>query len=186
MPGAPILLAPSSNPGRSTAFTLTLVRKGKVWVSVVPVLANDIVHGALARDGMPGLEGARVLRREVGHGRSRFDFLLQHGGREVWTEVKSVTLVKGRRALFPDAPTERGTRHVRELLEMRRHGAAAQVVFVVQRRDADRLAPHWRRDPEFAAALTEARRAGLAVRAYTCCITPQGASVEREIPVEDQ
>lgn len=183
-PGARLLLAPSSDPRRRTRYTVMLVWKGRRWVSVVPALANRIFESALLRGGVPGLRGARVLAREVKHGRSRLDFLLQHRGEPLLVEVKSATLVEGRRALFPDAPTERGTRHLRELTALARQGRRAGVVFVVQRSDARRLAPHGGNDPAFAAALSEAVRAGVQVRAYACRVTRRGASLVRRIPVE--
>jgi sugar fermentation stimulation protein A len=125
-----------------------------------------------------------VVAREVKQGRSRLDFLLWHRGEPVLVEVKSATLVEGRRALFPDAPTERGTRHIRELTALARQGRRASVVFVVQRSDARRLAPHAGNDPAFATALSEAARAGVKVRAYVCRVTRRGASLVGRIPVE--
>src|SRR6266571_7061087 len=110
VPGADLLVAPGSAPGRRTAHTLALVRHGRGWIPLVPSLANRVFEAALRRGAVPGLAGARVVGREVVHGRSRFDFLLDHRGVRLMTEVKSVTLVLGRRALFPDAPTHRGAR----------------------------------------------------------------------------
>ncbi|HET7292653.1 MAG TPA: DNA/RNA nuclease SfsA [Vicinamibacteria bacterium] len=183
-PGARLLLAPAT-PGsrRRTRYTVVLVRKGRAWVSVVPALANAVLAGALARGGAPGLRDARVVAREVRHGRSRFDFLLLHCGRHVLVEVKSATLVENGVALFPDAPTARGARHVRELTEHVRRGGLAAVVFVVQRDDATALRPHAGNDPALADALGEASRAGVRVLAYACRATPQGVTLERRIPV---
>lgn len=183
LPGAELLVAPAAGPGRRTAYTLMLVRHGRRWISLVPALANRILESALARGGVPGLEGARVLRREVRRGRSRFDLLLARRGSSVLTEVKSVTLVTRGRALFPDAPTARGTRHLRELTEVRRRGGASAVVFVVQRPDARSLSPHADMDPAFARALAEAARAGVRLLAYTCRVSPAGVTLERRIPV---
>lgn len=182
-PGAELLVAPADNPGRRTAFTLTLVRQGRRWVCLVPVLANTILEAALARGGVPGLAGARVLAREVRRGCSRFDLALSHRGSSLIAEVKSVTLVEGRRALFPDAPTARGVRHVRELTELRGRGCRTAVVFVVQRADADSVSPHRGNDPAFARALEDAARAGVRLLAYTCRVSPSGVSLDRRIPV---
>jgi len=182
-PGARLLLAPSSDPRRRTRYTVVLVRKAGRWVSVVPVLANRIFEAALARDGAPGLRRARVMGREVRLGHSRIDFLVVHRGRRLLIEVKSATLVEGGRALFPDAPTERGARHLRELLAWSRGGGRAAVVFVVQRSDAFALSPHAGNDPGFAAALRDASRAGVRVLAYTCRVTRAGISLARRIPV---
>jgi sugar fermentation stimulation protein A len=183
-PGARLLLAPArSGAARRTAYTLVLVRHGTRWVSLVPALANEVLVSALTRDRVPGLRGAKVLAREVRHGRSRFDFLLLHRGRRLLVEVKSATLVEDGVALFPDAPTVRGARHVRELTDRVRRGGRAAIVFVVQRDDAGALRPHVVNDPEFAAALGEAARAGVRVLCYGCRVTRQGIGLERRIPV---
>jgi sugar fermentation stimulation protein A len=180
VPGAEILVAPAAGARRRTRYTLTLVRRGRRWVCLVPALANRILESALRRGGVPGLEGARILRREVLRGRSRFDFLLSYNGSRLLTEIKSVTFVTRRRALFPDAPTVRGVRHVRELMAYRR---GALVVFVVQRSDADSVTPFAARDPAFAAVLAAAVKAGVRVLAFACRVTRKGVRLVRAIPV---
>lgn len=195
-PGAVVLLSPAAtltSPGtvpeavdvtrRRTRYTLTLVRHGSVWVSVVPALANRILEAALRRSGVPGLSGARVLKREVRVGESRLDFLLRRRGADILTEVKSATLVEAGRALFPDAPTARGTRHLRQLAVAAKTGRAAQVIFLIQRPDAVCLSPHRQRDPEFGQALDEAARAGVTLRAYTCRVSPEGCSLDQPIRI---
>ena len=180
VPDARLLVAPSAAPDRRTAYTLFLVGLGRQWIPLVPALANRVFDAALRGGGVPGLAGARVVDREVAHGRSRFDFVLSWRGRRLVTEVKSVTLVEGRRALFPDAPTARGARHVRELTPL---GRGAAVVFIVQRPDADSVSPHAANDPEFAAAVAEAARAGVRLLAYTCRVSRQGVALDRRVPV---
>jgi len=182
-PGASLLAAPASDPARRTAYTMTLVRRRRRWICLVPALANRVFESALRRGGVPGLAGARVLAREVAAGASRFDFMLDHQGRRVLTEVKSVTLVSRGRGLFPDAPTARGTRHLRELAAVRRAGGDALVVFLVQRGDAAAVAAHARIDPHFARALEEAAAAGVRLQAYTCAVSPAGIRLERAVPV---
>jgi sugar fermentation stimulation protein A len=182
-PGAPLRLAPSDDPRRATRFTAVLVRRGRRWVSMIPAHANAVLAASLAKGGLPGLRGARVARREVAHGGSRFDYLLRWRGRDVLTEVKSASLVVNGRALFPDAPTTRGTRHVRELTAHASRGGQALVVFVVQHGAARSLEPHAGHDPEFARALREAKRVGVRLRAYACRVSPRGVSIRRRIPV---
>jgi sugar fermentation stimulation protein A len=181
-PGVPLLLEPSLDPRRRTRFTAVLVRHRRRWVSLVPALANRVFEAALDR-GASGLPSARVVRREVPLGRSRIDFELGEGRGRVLVEVKSATLVVAGRALFPDAPTLRGTRHIRELIARRREGGRALVVFVVQRDDASSLAPHAGNDPAFAEALRAARRAGVGLLAFTCRVTRRGIRLDRRIPV---
>jgi sugar fermentation stimulation protein A len=152
-------------------------------VSLVPTLANRLFEHAIARGTVPGLRGAQVIRREVAHGRSRFDFLLRHRGRPVLVEVKSVGLVERGRALFPDAPTARGARHLRELAAHARRGGAALLAFVVQRPDAVSVHPHRHLDPAFAEALVEARRAGVRLLGLACRLDTRRARIVGRLPV---
>lgn len=182
-PGVGLLLAPSEDPRRRTQYTAVLVRKGRGWVSIVPSLANALFAAALARGGAPGLRGARVRAREATRGHSRFDFVLRHRGSDWLTEVKSASLIEGGCALFPDAPTTRGARHVRELTAHVGAGGRAIVAFVVQCGGAHRLSPHAGHDPAFAAALAQAHRAGVRILAYACRVSPRGIAITRRIPV---
>jgi sugar fermentation stimulation protein A len=184
VPGAALLLAPSANRRRRTAFTLTLARQGDFWVCLIPTLASRIVHFAASRNGLEGLKGAKVIRREVACGRSRIDFLMRYRCRPLLAEVKAAVFVDGRRALFPDCPTVRGTRHVHELIAARRRGHPAALIFVVHREDADRLSPWSAVDPEFSRALRDAHRRGVRLLAYTCRVTPRECTLTRRIPVE--
>jgi sugar fermentation stimulation protein A len=101
----------------------------------------------------------------------------------VLAEVKSVTLVEGDRGLFPDAPTARGARHVRELSALARRGEPSAVVFVVQRPDARSVTPNRATDPAFADAMAGAARAGVSLLAYTCRVGPAGIRLEGRVPV---
>ena len=182
-PGVALRLRPASGPHRRTAFDVVLARRGRSWVSLLPTLANQLFEEAVAAGRAPGLRGARVLRREIGHGESRFDFLLSYRGRPVLAEVKSVGLVERGRALFPDAPTARGARHLRELTAHARTGGASLLAFVVQGSGARAVAPHADLDPEFAAALTEAHRARVRVLGFSCEVTLKGARIRGSLPV---
>lgn len=116
-------------------------------------------------------------------GSSRIDFEIASRGRRAFLEVKSATLVEKGRALFPDAPTARGTRHLGELTDHCRKGGSAFLVFVVQRDDARSLSPHAANDPVFAMALSRAVRAGVKVLAFACRVAPDGIRLDRRIPV---
>jgi sugar fermentation stimulation protein A len=170
-------------PGRKTAFDVVLARQGRAWVSVYSSLPNRLVKTALQRGRLPELPYHGRLRAEVKHADSRIDFLLPTKP-ETWLEVKSVSLVKDRVALFPDAPTARGRRHLEHLGRLRRGGARASLMFVVQRPDADVVRPHADRDPDFAAALRRAAEGGVALLARTCRVSPRGIELARAIPVE--
>ena len=183
-PGVPLLIAPAARPGRRTAYTLILARHRAVWVCLVPALASQIVHFAAEHGGLVGLKGAKVVRREVKVGASRIDFLLHYRRRPLLLEVKAAAFVEGRRALFPDCPTVRGTRHLETLAAARRRGHASALVFVVHREDADVLSPWDAVDPDFGRALRRAVRDGVRVFAYTCRVGPEGIALARRIPVD--
>jgi sugar fermentation stimulation protein A len=134
-------------------------------VSVDSTLPNRLAAGLLTEGKVRGVRAGWKIRREVIRGRSRFDFLaLSPDGCETLIEVKSVTLVENGCARFPDAPTARGRRHVRELAEIVRNGGRAMVLFIVQRDDARSITPNRETDPEFAEALAAARSAGVILR----------------------
>ncbi len=180
LPGAPLRLRPAP-PGstRATRYTVALVRASdppRAWVSVETTRANRLAAELLASGRVHGAGRLLQLRREVRHGGSRFDFVVERPQGKLWVEVKSVTLVERRVALFPDAPTARGRRHVDELAGIARGGERAMVLFVVQRGDARSVRPHRGIDPAFAEALTAARESGVLLRAAGFRMEPGGAA----------
>ncbi len=184
-PGAQVWARPAAGPPRKTGYTLTLVKAptGEL-VSLVTTLPNDLVEEALRLGRIAELDDWTIEARERRWERSRFDFLLGRGADErMWLEVKSVTLVEEGGALFPDAVTARGARHVRELAAAREAGMGAAVLFVVQRRDADSVTAARAIDPRFADALTEARDAGVRLLGYRCRVTLRQARITDPIPV---
>lgn len=182
-PGRAVFLEPAQGEGRRTHFTLALVRLARGYVSIDAYLPNAVVEAALCQGTLPGYREARFLRREPAMGRRRADFLVARGERQCLIEVKSVTLVVGGLALFPDAPTARGRAHLEHLIAARRRGLGAAVLFVIQRSDALAFAPNRGTDPLFAEALQRARRAGVGVRAVTCRVTRRGVWLDRSVPV---
>lgn len=157
LPGATLLLEPSEDPGRTTAWTALAVLRDGIPVPLHTGRANDVVERLLTSNAVPGLRGARVLRREVTVGRSRFDFLLRYRGRDLFLEVKSCTLFGGRVAMFPDAVTERGRRHLDELAHLAEGGTPTAVLVACQRGDLDWFMPDWHTDLAFARTLLEVR-----------------------------
>jgi sugar fermentation stimulation protein A len=185
LPGVKVWIRDAAGPARRTKYTLTLVEapSGEI-VSLVTTFPNEMVAEALAANRIPELEAWTVERREASWGKSRFDFLLRDGaGRQMLLEVKSVTLVEGDRALFPDAITSRGARHVRELAAAVQEGFEAAVLFVVQRRDAGSITAARAIDPAFAEALGEAHTAGVTVLGYRCEVSTEEAWVTEAVPV---
>jgi len=172
LPEKRVWLRPASNPRRKTRWTAVLVESpsGEALVSLDTTLPNRLIGKALAEGGLEELEGWALERAEVTMGRCRLDFLLfRPDGARMALEVKSVTLVEDGVALFPDAVTARGARHVRELAEIAgREGWEAGVLFVLQRFDAREIRAARSIDPVFAQALQEARKAGVRVLGRRC------------------
>lgn len=170
-PGTPAYLVPKAAPSRKTAFDLLLVRVGKVLISADARLPNLLVAEALQKGRLPPFHGYKTFRPEVRYRESRYDFLLEGSSGRCFVEVKSVTLVEEGVALFPDAPTERGRRHLETLIQARRDGLKGAVVFVVQRGDAEAFRPHDEADPVFGERLRKAVARGVSVHAYRCQVT---------------
>lgn len=176
---------PSEN--RRTEWTAVLVADPNgTLVSLDTQLPNRLVRQALIAEALPELEGWSLERAEVPVGRSRFDFLLTTlTGTQMVLEVKSVSLVEGDTGLFPDAPSERATRHLRELIELAgKTGWYGSVLFIAQRIDARRVRPAGHIDPAFAAALSAAQEAGIRLMARRCQVTLEELVLGVPIPVE--
>lgn len=204
VPGVPCLLLPVRFAGsvrgdrvgpcggrrqeRRTPHDLVAVRHGGFWVSVDARLPALLVAEAVGAGRLRPFAGWRVARREpAGPRAGRFDLeLVEPGtGRRCMVETKSVTLVVGGEARFPDAPTERGRRHVVELARLAEAGDRACVCFVAQRPDARWFSPNAATDPGFTAALAEAVTAGVEVYAWRCCTSAAGVIIREEIPVRE-
>ena len=184
IPGRPVWLQPAGSSGRKTAYDLKLVEHGEVLVSVDARLPNPLLeeywHGVNA-ELFEDL-GEIQVQREVRLGESRLDFQIQGKKGIGWVEAKSVTLVEEGIARFPDAPTDRGRRHLNALMDAVREGDRSAVVFVVQRPDAETFSPHYDVDPRFAESLVQAAEQGIEVRAYTCQVSLSEIHINRDIP----
>lgn len=170
--------------GRKTHWTTVMVKSGMQWVSIDSTLPNRFVEELLREKALPMFKDWHLKRKEVPHGRHRFDFLLSKGSRELYLEVKSVTLVEDGIAMFPDAVTERGTRHVKALAEIVRSGKRAAVLFVCQRSDVKLFRPLWERDLRFAQSMQKAEAAGVEVHVISANITPREITYKEVIPYD--
>lgn len=165
-PGDRVLLEPADRPERKLKFTWLACQREGAWVGVETGIPNKVVAEAARQGVLPGLPGLSEVRTEVKYGqeRSRIDvWALDDGGREVFVEVKNATLRAGSHACFPDAVTERGTKHLRELQAMVRAGHRAAIAFFVHREDVDRFDAAREIDPAYAAELERAAAAGVEV-----------------------
>jgi|YNPNPStandDraft_1061719.scaffolds.fasta_scaffold03838_6 sugar fermentation stimulation protein A len=184
VPGAPCYLSSSTDPQRRTPYDLRLVAQGETLVSIDARLPNHLFAEALEEGRLPDFSSYQERQAEARHGDSRLDFLLvDQAGRRLWVETKSVTLIEDATALFPDAPTARGLKHLRALRDIALAGDQAAVVFIIQRDDAARFAPHPKADPTFTHALAEAIGYGVQARAYRCRVTFEGITIAEEVPV---
>ena len=182
VPGRPVLLRAVPKPSRKTRYDMALVGLEHTLVSADARLPAALFAEAVAQGRLPRFRGYAVTAREVTLGKSRLDLLLS-GPRSCLVETKSITLVEGGAALFPDAVTERGARHLRTLVQARAEGYEAAVVFVIQRPDASCFVPNDAADPLFGQTLREAARAGVEVHAYACGVALDEIALTREVPV---
>jgi sugar fermentation stimulation protein A len=179
-PGWKILASASPNPDRKLRHTLESVHNGACWIGVNPALANAVAEEGLRAGAVPELAGYPVIEREVRFGEgTRFDFRLSRGGARCFVEVKSVTLLgEDGFSAFPDAPTARGVKHLRELLQAKAEGHRAALLFVVQRSDGLRgFRAASEIDPAYAAALRAAHDAGLEIYAHWAEVTREGVTL---------
>ena len=188
LPGKRIWIRPAGNPRRKTRWTAVLVESpsGSELVSLDTTLPNRLVAEALRQGALEEFEGWRLKRAEFAFGSSRLDFLLSHeSGRKAVLEVKSVTLVNDGVALFPDAITERGARHVRELRQIAEQpGWEAAVLFVLQRWDAGRIRAAKDIDRRFADSLEEAHATGVRILGRRCRVGLERVELGPPVPVE--
>lgn len=181
VPNAQVYLVRSENPTRKTAYDLVAVRKGERLVNMDAQAPNRILEEYLPQSGL--FRSPIRITPEFTHGDSRFDFLVQEGELRHLIEVKGVTLEQDGLARFPDAPTERGVKHIHGLIRAREEGYESHLVFVVQMEDIHTLTPNDATHPAFGEALRMAARSGVRIHALGCRVEPDVAEIAYEIPV---
>lgn len=186
--GARVYLTQNDDPNRRTRYTWQMIRIGRVWVGINTLIPNYLVARAAAERALPLFDQAAAVRREVPYGHnSRVDLVVDlDDDKKLYVEVKNVTLVEGDAALFPDAVTTRGTKHLRELIRVNRQpNRQAAMVYLIQRTDAGRFGPAAEIDPEYTRWFYRAREAGVAMVALQARVSPQRVCLFREIPLLD-
>lgn len=185
VPGNTVYLEKSDAPGRSTAYDLVAVEKrigeGVRLVSVDSMAPNRAAQEWLAAGGLGRLE---KLRAEVTIGDPRFDFCAEQEGRCVVVEVKGCTLEENGVARFPDAPTERGVKHVRGLIELAKQGCRCAVLIVIQMKGVQVFQPNWETHPAFGQALLDAQAAGVEILAMDCVVKPGELGIDQPVRVD--
>ncbi len=184
-PGNPVLISRSNNPKRKLLYTWELVQVNGVWVGINTVYPNRLVREAIENGTVEELQGYSSLRGEVPLGEhSRIDLMAEREGEQCWIEVKNVTLVEDGVALFPDAVTVRGQKHLRELMAVKARGDRAVIFFVVQRADGNVFAPADAIDPEYGRLLREAHQAGVEIIPYQAQVTPEAITLSHRLPFQ--
>jgi len=182
VPGCTVYLEKSPNSERKTAFDLVAVEKGKRLINMDAQAPNKLfAEWAQAGHFIPGLT---LLRPETFFENSRFDFYWEAGARKGFVEVKGCTLEEDGWTYFPDAPTERGVKHLHELVRAREQGYAAAVCFVIQMADVEGFSPNDSTHPAFGDALRAAARAGVDVLAYACHVEPEEVYITQKVPIK--
>jgi sugar fermentation stimulation protein A len=182
-PGSAVYLSLSPNKGRKLAYTWEMIQIERNWVGINTLHPNRLVAEAIVGGAIPELRGYETLRREVKvSAHSRLDLRLDGGPGCCYVEVKNVTLSLGGVAAFPDAVSERATKHLKELMRLKRKGHRAAVVFVVQRGDCECFRPADEIDPEYGRWLRKAVRAGVEVLPYQAHVTAREIVLTRRLP----
>ncbi len=170
----------SDNPNRKTKFDLIAVQKGERLINMDSQAPNKAAGEWLAAGGLGELS---ELRAEVKHGDSRYDFSFLKDGRRCFLEVKGCTLENDGICAFPDAPTERGAKHIRGLTKAVQEGYGGYILFVIQMENVRHIHPNDLTDPEFGRALREARANGVEVLAMDCAVTPESMTLRQAVEV---
>ncbi|MEG0904238.1 MAG: A/G-specific adenine glycosylase [Lachnospiraceae bacterium] len=181
IPGVTVYVQKSDNPKRKTQWDLIGVKKGNRIINMDSQVPNQIVKEWIEAGNL--FKGASLIRPEFTYGKSRFDLYIEVGERKILLEVKGVTLEKEDVVLFPDAPTQRGVKHVRGLCEALQDGYESYVFFVVQMDQVHYFTPNDVTHKEFGDALRIAKAAGVHILAYDCHVTEDSIYIQKELPV---
>ena len=183
VPDAKVYLYVSDNPNRKTKYDLIAVEKvtdrGTLLVNMDSQVPNDVVAEWLHKNQI--FSENSVIKREVKFGNSRFDFYVEDGERKAFIEVKGVTLENNGVVSFPDAPTERGVKHINELISCLEKGFEAYIIFVVQMKGVHKFEPNAEHHKEFADTLNYAREKGVKVLVFDCLVTPDSIEIDERI-----
>ncbi|WP_432401082.1 DNA/RNA nuclease SfsA [Wukongibacter sp. M2B1] len=182
--GAKVIVRKVDNPNRKTNYDLVMVYKNEILVLIDSRMPNILLEKALREERIEYFGKYDYIKREVNYRKSRFDIGLSNRMENVLIECKCVTLVKENSlATFPDAPTERGRKHIYELIEAKDEGYRAAVFFIIQREDAKNFTPNRDMDPDFADAVKLAYEAGVEIYAYVCKVSPREIRLKGKIPI---
>ena len=187
IPGCRVYLEKSANQTRKTAFDLIAVEKERVGKPPLLINMDSQVPNAAAEEwlekGNLFSKNAKI-KREVKFGNSRFDFYIEDGGKKAFLEVKGVTLERDGVARFPDAPTERGIKHINELVSAKEQGFECYILFVVQMKEIYLFEPNYETHRKFGEALVRAQKSGVNILAADCAVTPDSITIENSVEIK--
>ncbi|MGI6677631.1 MAG: DNA/RNA nuclease SfsA [Dehalobacterium sp.] len=170
--GADVILEKSSNPNRKTKYSLIAVYKGDLLINIDSQAPNTVVFEGIRNNRIPEIHPVTILKKEMSFGRSRFDLYFENDMKQQgFIEVKGVTLENQGVAMFPDAPTLRGTKHIQEMIRAVEEGYQGYIFFLVQMKRINYFTPNTLMDPKFSEALSEAHQAGVQILAYDALVT---------------
>ncbi len=179
--GRTVYLEKSDNPNRKTNYSLISIFKEETLINLDSQVPNAVVFEAIESGKIKGFEQLKVLKREVTYGNSRFDIYYETEDFKGFIEIKGVTLEVDHIAKFPDAPTKRGTKHVKELIKGQKEGYRNFIILLIQMKNVDHFIPNTETDPDFADALKEALETGVHVHCYDAIITKESITLDKEI-----
>lgn len=179
--GRKIFLQKSNNPNRKTKYSLISIYKFDELINIDSQVPNQVIFDGIESGIISGFETHTLLKREKTYGNSRFDLYYETSKDKGFIEVKGVTLEVDGLAMFPDAPTSRGAKHVRELTKGQEEGYKNHIIFLIQLSNVNQFTPNNKTDPDFAAALRKAIEAGVSVRCFTSTITSDSIEILKEI-----
>ncbi len=180
--GAEIYVQEFDSPARKTKFDVIAVKKGERLINMDSQVPNRVFYEW--SEAGKFTDGLSLIRPETFYGESRFDFYMEAGERKIFVEVKGVTLEENGVVRFPDAPTERGVKHIRELICAKENGYEAHIVFIVQMENAEYFEPNDLTHPEFGDTLREAAEKGVSVTALSCRVTPDSIEADRTVKIK--
>jgi len=181
--GAEVYLSPADDPKRKTRFTWEMIRINKGWVGINTANPNLLAFEAILNGEIPELSGYTRVQREVKFGDSRFDVYAEKENEKCFVEVKNVSMKEGQFALFPDAVTTRGQKHLKTLMEVKASGMRAVMLYIIQRSDVDLFAPAQEIDPDYTKALHNAMKAGVEVIPIQALVTPDEIRLVKKLPL---
>lgn len=182
-PGSQIYLSTSDNPKRKYPNTLEIIKEGDTWIGVNTSLTNKLVVEGIKDGKVPELQPFDQIKQEIKTSeKSRLDILLTHNTTKTYVEVKNCSLVENGIAMFPDAVTTRGTKHLLELEDLVAQGHYGYIFFLVQRVDADTFTPAAHVDPTYAKTLKRVAGNGVKILVYQASVSPEKIEIIRKLP----